>query len=379
MIDSKVEGTVDVSLHDVPWDQALEIILRANKLGYTVDGTIVRIAPLSVLADEEKDRRRLTDEQALSGELKVITRTLSYAQATDVVELLKPGSSMSNRGSAMVDKRTNTIIVTDLPVYLDKVQSLLNSLDQPETQVEIEARIVRTSHVLANQLGTKWGFIGQMVPELGNTTGLAFPNAVAGSGEVNLGLPGTPAGALKLATGAINGAFNLNLELTALERDNKLKILLTPRVVTQNNVTAVITRGEEIPYQTLTVAPGAGATLIPMVQFKTAALKLTVTPRITPANTILMDVDVDNGSPGDVQENGNRAINTQRAQTRVIVKDGATTVIGGIYGSVETRTSSGVPVLRKIPLLGWLFKNNANDTTDEELLIFITPRIIKLQ
>ncbi len=385
VIDPAVQGTVDVALRDVPWDQALDNILRSNKLGYMVDGTIVRVAPLSVLASEEEALRKLGEAQALSGELKVMTKTLSYAQALDLEALLK-GNALSNRGTTAVDRRTNTIVINDLPPYLAKAEALLNSLDQAEGQVEIEARIVSTSKTFARELGIKWGFLGQATPELGNTTGVAFPNRVTAAGVVNQAITTTPApNRLGLALGSINGSFNLDAELTALEKDGRVKVLLQPRVVTQNNVKARITRGQEIPYTT-TVAPvaggGTGQTVIqpmPTVQFKTAALTLEVTPRITPADTILLDVDVDNGSPGEAQPNGNVAINTQRAQTKVLVQNGATTVIGGIYSSQETRVDSRTPGLGKIPLLGWLFRSESVKDTNEELLIFITPRVIRFK
>jgi type IV pilus assembly protein PilQ len=184
--------------------------------------------------------------------------------------------------------------------------------------------------------------------------------------------------------GSVNGGFYLDAELSALEADGKLKSLMQPRVVTQNNVQARITRGQEIPYTT-TVAPvagGSGANIIqpmPTVQFKTAALTLLVTPRITPADTILLAVDVDNGSPGDRQPNGNISINTQRAQTTVLVQNGATTVIGGIYSADEARVDSRTPGLGKIPILRWLFKSETIKDTNQELLIFITPRVIRLK
>jgi type IV pilus assembly protein PilQ len=396
VIDPKVEGSVDVSLKDVPWDQALEIILRANKLDYVVDGTIVRIAPVTVLAEEESQRRKLSDEQALSGELKIFTRTLSYAQAKDLEPLIK-ANTLSNRGTTAVDARTNTLIITDLPPYLAKAEALLNTLDQPEGQVEIEARLVQTSRTFARELGVKWGFMGRATPELGNTTNLAFPNSGSISGRsgavqgpltvptaVDLGVKGATS-AVGLALGAVNGAFNLDVALSALETEGKIKILRTPRVVTQNNVKAKITRGQEIPYTTTSAAPPSGgsgvviAQPLPTVQFKTAALTLEVTPRITPSGTVLLQIDVDNGSPGEVQPNGNVAINTQRAQTTVLVKDAQTTVIAGIFTNDERTNQSRTPGLYRIPLLGWLFKNDRIDQTEEELLIFITPKILKVQ
>jgi type IV pilus assembly protein PilQ len=188
-----------------------------------------------------------------------------------------------------------------------------------------------------------------------------------------------------LVLGSVNGGVNLNLALAALEKDGRIKILLTPRVVTQNNVKARVARGQEIPYTT-TVANTANSSNnvivsqpTPTVQFKTAALTMEVTPRITPSETVLLDVDVDNGSPGDKQDNGNISINTQRAQTRVLVKDGATTVIGGIYSSQTNRTDSRTPVLGKVPLLRWLFKSETQSDEESELLIFITPRIMRVK
>jgi type IV pilus assembly protein PilQ len=385
VIDPAVQGSVDVTLRDVPWDQALDNILRSNKLGYIVDGTIVRVAPLHVLAEEETARRKLSEEQALSGELKVMTKTLSYGQAVDLEPLLK-GNALSNRGTTAVDRRTNTIVISDLQPYLEKAEALLNSLDQAEGQVEIEARIVSTSKTFARELGIKWGFLGQAVPELGNTTGLAFPNRVVGTGQIDQSAVTTPSPNLaKLVLGSINGSFNLDVALSALERDGRIKVLLQPRVVTQNNVKARITRGQEIPYTT-TIAPvqsGGGNVIVqqpmPTVQFKTAALSLEVTPRITPEDTVLLDVDVDNGSAGETQANGNVSINTQRAQTKVLVQNGATTVIGGIYSTQENRTDGRTPGLGKVPLLRWLFKNESIKDTNEELLIFITPRVIRFK
>lgn len=400
VIDQQVQGKVDVALRDVPWDQALDIILRANKLGYTVDGTIVRIAPLTVLVEEEAALRKLAEEKAQSGEVVVMTRTLNYSTASQIEPLIK--NALSPRGRTAVDLRTNTLIIYDLPEVFEKVTGLITRLDQPELQVEIEARIIQTTTTFARELGVKWGFIGNVAPELGNTTGLAFPNSGTlfgatgdttggthgyqdtpsgnkpASTAVNLGVA-NPAGAVGITLGAINGSFRLGAELSALEAQGKVHSLLTPRVVTQNNVKATITRGQEIPYSTITsTASAGGSLLVPTVQFRTAALNLSVTPRITGANTVILEVDVDNGSPGEEQANGNIAINTQRAQTTVLVADGATTVIGGIQGSQDVDASRRVPGLWRLPWLGRLFRNENRSERTEEILVFITPRIIRM-
>jgi type IV pilus assembly protein PilQ len=370
VIDPTIQGTVDVSLRDVPWDQALDIILRANRLGYSVDGTIVRIAPLTVLADEESQRRKLSDEQALAGELRVMTRALSYARAEDLKALIT-ATALSQRGSIQTDVRTNTIIVNDLPERLERVLSLLATLDVPQPQVEIEARIVQTNRTFANTLGVKWGIGGKMNSAAGNTLPLAFPNNGAAGAGVDLSAA-VPTSTASLALGSINGALNLDLALSALEKSGQGRILSTPRVSTQNNVEAEITQGIQVPIQTI-----ANNTVT--VSFRDAALTLRVTPQITAAGTVIMRIQVANESPDfSRQVNGIPPIDTQRAVTQVLVSDGETTVIGGIYVSREQASQERTPALYRLPLFGWLFKKNITEDESRELLIFITPKIARL-
>lgn len=382
VLDPTINGSVDVSLRDVPWDQALDIILRANRLGYFVDGTVVRIAPLTVLAEEESQRRKLTDEQALAGELLVLTRPLSYAKAGDLVPILTR-SALSARGEVQVDPRTNTVIIRDLPDRLRAAESLLIALDLPQPQVEIEARIVQTSRDFARSIGVQWGVSGRVSPDLGNTTPLAFPNngSVTGRTGAALGDGGVPGAvelgvanatsALGLALGSINGAVNLDVALSALERAGQGRLLSTPRVSTQNNVEAEITQGVQIPIQTT-----ANNTVT--VTFKDAALSLKVTPQITASNTVIMRVNLENAAPDYSRAiNDIPPIDTQRAVTTVLVADGETTVIGGIYLSREQSVQGRTPLLSRVPLLGWLFKREEASDESRELLIFITPRITK--
>jgi type IV pilus assembly protein PilQ len=388
VIDPDVKGTVDVSLHEVPWDQALDIILRANQLDYTVEGTIVRIAPVDVLRAEAESRRKLLDEQALSGELVTITKTLNHAKAKDLAPLLTK-TALTKRSQIDVDERTNTLIITDLQLGLDRATKLIIELDAPQLQVEIEARIVRTTKTFARDLGIRWGFFGNATPELGNTLPFTFPNTVTGSGSVPLPGAGGATGVIDstvptlagVALKALNGALTLDAALSALERDNKVQILLRPRVVTQNNIKATITRGEEIPYTTLTAPSSSGSVNIiqpiPQVQFKTAALNLNVTPRISNNGAVILEVDVDNGSRGTEEANGNVSINTQRVVTTVLVKDQGTTVIGGIYETFSDRVDDRTPGLHKLPFIGRLFKSSQLTENEGELLIFITPRILK--
>ncbi|MCC7125095.1 MAG: type IV pilus secretin PilQ [Acidobacteria bacterium] len=382
VIDPTIQGSVDVSLKEVPWDQALDIILKANKLGYAVDGSVVRIAPLAVLADEEASRRKLADAQALAGELRVMTRALSYAKAADLIPIITR-SALSSRGDVQVDARTNTLIIRDLADRLTAAGDLITALDAPQPQVEIEARIVQTSRDFARALGVQWGVNGRMDPALGNGTNLAFPNTVDVSGRVGgqqgpgaaatgVNLPAPSAtSALGLALGSINGALNLDVALSALERTGKGRLLSTPRVSTQNNIEAEMYQGVQIPVQTQ-----ANNTV--SVSFKDAALSLRVTPQITASGTVIMRITLENAAPDYSRSVGGiPPIDTQRATTTVLVTDGETTVIGGIYTSREQVTEGRTPFLNRIPLLGWLFKRDEMSDESRELLIFITPRITK--
>ncbi len=387
VIDPTVQGSVDVALRDVPWDQALDIILRANKLGYILDGTIVRIAPLTVLADEESQRRKLADEQALAGQLQVLTKTLSYARAEDLQTLLTR-SALSQRGTVQIDPRTNTLIITDLSDRLQTATQLIETLDKAQPQVEIEARIVQTNRNFARELGVQWGFNGRADAALGNTTNLAFPNNGALGGRVGplQGPPGAPTtptavnlpvgaatSGVGLSLGSVNGAFNLDMALTALEQSGNGRILSTPRVATLNNVEAQVMQGVQIPLQTI-----ANNTVT--VTFKDAALLLTVTPQITAADTVIMRIQLENATPDFSRAAGPAAIppiDTQRAITTLLVNDGQTTVIGGIYTSNQQNLTNKTPGLGEIPLLKWLFRRDRVSDESRELLIFITPRIIR--
>jgi len=388
VIDPAVQGTVDVALRDVPWDQALDIILRANKLGYSVDGTIVRIAPNAVLKAEEDERKALLDSQNDASQLGTLQRQLSYAKGEDVATLLKSANVLTKRGQANVDPRTNTLIVRDVPTQFPEITSLIDGIDRAQPQVEIEARIVQTNKTYARALGVQWGFGARVDPSLGNTTNLAFPNNGSLGGRtggtqgpatgsttgqptaVNLAVPGAPT-AVGLALGSVNGAFNLDVALSALESSGNGRLLSTPRVTTQNNVAAEMTQGVQIPIQTV-----SNNTVT--VSFKDAALTLKVTPQITSANTVIMLISVENATPDfSRQVNNIPPINTQRANTQVLVSDGQTTVIGGIYVSNSTTTTDKTPGLGNVPLLKWLFKRDQVNESNTELLIFITPRIIK--
>ena len=379
-----LNAPVDLKLTQVAWDQVLDVVLKTSQLTYIVDGPVVRVLTREARTKELDDagRERRASQQA--PDLQTASVRLNYASALALKKLLEDARIISERGSVQVEERMNTLIIQDLPTRLEDIKRLVGDLDKPEPQVEIEARIVQTNRDTARALGVQWGVSGRAVPELGNTTNLAFPNNVQVGGRatdvpqgpkgvgtaINLPVVGGTS-ALGLTLGAINGAFNLDVALSALEHKGQLKILSTPKVTTQNNKQAEMTDGFQVPIQIV-----ANNTVT--VQYKDAALKLLVTPQITAANTVIMAVTLENGSLDFTQSvNGNPAIRTQRANTQVQVADGITTVIGGIVQTTEQNLQDSTPGLSRVPLLGWLFKNNLSKNATQELLIFITPRIIR--
>jgi type IV pilus assembly protein PilQ len=400
-----VTGRITLKLVEVPWDQALELILKTNKLGYAVEGNVIRIAPLAELAAEEADRRKLAEEKALAGELFTQTRVLSYAKASEIQPLLQ--KNLSARGDIVIDERTNTVIYTDLAEEIQAINTLIDTLDTPIPGVEIEARIIVTTRTFARQLGVQWGFTSNQTQALGNTTELVFPNRIQLDGQavgstaanqfrgeppegglqapttlvgtttaqrgyaVNLPFAGAPTGAIGLSLGSITGAFSIDAAISAAERRGQVRIISAPKIITQNNKAAEIKQGVTFPVQVV-----ANNTIT--VQFKDAVLDLTVTPQITSADTIILDLKVNNDSLDFGRAvNGIPSIITQAATTQVLVDDGSTTVIGGVFVNTQNESENYVPLLHRIPLLGYLFKNKSTDTRNEELLIFLTPRIRK--
>ena len=377
VIDPSVRGEVNVALTEVPWDQAFDVILRANGLGYELDGNVVRIASIERLQEEAEARAVLARREAEAGELAVFTRTLSYARADDLVPLIT-GSSLSSRGEVFTDPRTNTLIVRDLEDRLPALDVLLDTLDRSEPQVEIEARVVRVGHDSARALGVQWGLAGREVPGRGGTAAGASGSEVRTGPDgrlatgIDLGV-GAPTSTLGVAVGPDGGPLDLDLTLSALESRGDLRIISSPRVTTQNNVQAEILQGDQIPYQTV-----ANNTVT--VEFKEAALTLRVTPQITAADTVIMQVEVENSFADFARALGNPpipSIVTQRAATTVQVGDGETAVIGGIHENSRSEQSSRTPGLHRVPVLGWLFRSSARNESTDELMIFLTPRIVR--
>ena len=381
VIDPSVQGEVNVALTQVPWDQAFDVILRANGLGYEIDGTVVRIASLQRLQQEAEESAALARRAAEAGDLLVFTRTLSYARADDLVPLLT-ATSLSARGEVFTDPRTNTLIIRDLADRLPAIDDLLDTLDRSEPQVEIEARVVRASHDSARALGVQWGLGGSGAPGRGGAAGPGEPGTSASDAGsppdrrlatgIDLGV-GAPTSTLGVALGEAGGPFDLDVVLSALESRGDLRIISSPRVTTQNNVQAEILQGDQIPYQTV-----ANNTVT--VEFKEAALTLRVTPQITAADTVIMQVEVENSFADFARALGNPpipSIVTQRAATTVQVGDGETAVIGGIYENARSEQSSRTPGLHRVPVLGWLFRSSTRNESSDELMIFLTPRIVR--
>lgn len=384
IIDPGVTGRVTCELFSIPWDQALDLILKTNGLGYVMEGNVLRIAKIETLTKEQEAARKLKEAQQLAGELKVITRTLSYAKAKAVQPILS--KQLSQRGEIIIDERTNTLIISDIPDKVGVIDKLIETLDAAIPQVSIEARIVEINTNYTKNLGIQWGFFAAADAAYGNQTSLRFPNSILVDGStiregglqnnpldgyaVNLPAPAFSSG-LGISLGNVVDTFRLDIALTALETSGQGKILSAPKISAQNNETAEILQGRQIPVQT--VANNTVTT-----RYVNAALELHVTPQITAEGTIIMTIEIRNDAADFANlVQGIPPIITQSAKTTVLVKDGGTAVIGGIYRIEDTITTNSVPGLSKIPVIGNIFKGFSKNVLNKELLIFITPRIIK--
>jgi type IV pilus assembly protein PilQ len=376
-----VAGSVTLRLKDVPWDQALDIILQSKGLGMRKNGNVLVIAPKDELA--AKDKLELESRNAIQNLEAVRTQSfqINYAKAADIATQISaagtgPASAriLSSRGSVIAEARTNQLFVTDIPSKLEQVQGLIAKLDIAVRQVLIEARIVEASDTFGKSLGVRLG--GQPFNKTSDTSfGGTYSAATAGTnaGEF-LSLPAVGQNGFSAATFAVS-LFNaaktrfLNLEISASEADGKTKIVSSPRVVTADQVKALIEQGTELPYQQAT---SSGATSI---AFRKANLKLEVTPQITPEGNIILNVDVNKDSVGRETSNG-FAIDTKHIQTQVLVENGGTVVIGGIFEQNDRDNVTKVPLLGDLPGVGNLFKQTTRSATKSEMLVFITPKML---
>ncbi len=403
-----VSGNLTLRLKDVPWDQALDVVLQAKGLDMRKNGTVLWIAPKEELLTKEKleleQRAQITDLEPLRSEIFQLNYQKAEAFRT-VFGLDASGAStgsgsgnrvLSKRGSAIIDPRTNQLFVTDIASKIEDIRKLIQKVDIATKQVLVEARLVEANDGFSRNLGAKLGFAdlrtirgGDAGYQINGNQRVAIGGNIVGVGQVTGQTPDTGTAynnttLVNLPAAGINGAnpgsiaFSLfssaanrflNLELSALEADGKGKIISSPRVVTEDNVPAIIEQGVELPYQQAT---SSGATSI---AFRKASLRLEVTPQVTPDGNVVLDVDVAKDSRGENTTAG-PAINTQHVKTKVMVENGGTVVLGGIYQQNEINDTTQVPVLGSIPVVGNLFKTTSRSSTKTELLVFITPKIV---
>lgn len=375
-----VSGSITLRLQNVPWDQALDLILKTKGLDKRQIGNVLLVAPAEEIAARERLELETNKQIAELAPVRLEIIQVNYAKAGDIVGLIQQDEELiSDRGFISSDVRTNTISVRETAEKLEEIRRLINTWDIPVRQVSIEARIVRAQTNVAESLGVRWGggfldadgsntLFGSGTIEsnepLFNDGEVVFPDALA----VDLGV--TDAGASSFAIGLGGSDFLVELEISALESDGKAELVSQPRVVTADRQTAIIKSGEEIPYQE---ASSSGAT---SVSFKEAALSLEVTPQITPDNKIIMDLQVNQDSRGEVTA-GIPSINTNEVTTQVLVGNGETVVLGGIFQSEVATTVTKTPFLGDIPFVGALFRRTENINERSELLIFITPKIMQ--
>jgi type IV pilus assembly protein PilQ len=391
VLDPEVKGTLTIVLDDVPWDQALDIVLKNNSLSRQLDGNVLRIATMDTLRKEAESRRAEQEAEAMAIEKVTVTRFLSYAHAKDVEITIK--KFLTQRGDVTADERTNAIIINDIPSVIPPIDRLLTQLDRKTQEVEIEARVVAATRSFARDIGTQLGFgVGNGHDAVGGAPGTSpGPSPITSSTSnpgyiVVPGSGGTSGNSIPLfsnlgAVGATSGlsfitsSSNVRLDaiLTMAESRGLLKILSRPRVVTQNNIQAIVRQGVRVPIVTLSQLNGPATTT-----YIDAFLRLTVTPQITSESTIFLNVDVENTTPdfGKVV-NGNPTLITQQATTQVLVTDGGTVVIGGVIQTSNSVSIAQVPLLGNIPWLGNLFKHQSVSSSNQELIFFITPRIVQ--
>jgi type IV pilus assembly protein PilQ len=382
-----VAGKVTVSLRNVPWDQALDLVLRSKGLGKEELGSVIRIAKFEDIAKEQQARAEAEKARIPLVPLKVRIIPVNFARAGDVASRVK--DVLTDRGSVSTDERTNVLIVKDIQEALVRAEGLVRNLDTEIPQVLIESRIVEASSNFNKAIGVQWGGNASFLQTTGNPTGLAFPSNVGATGAAgqspNAGTAAMPnyainlpaaigqgsGGGIGLVFGSAGGAFNLNLRLSALENSGVVKTISAPKISTIDNKEATIGQGISIPFSQVS-ASGVNTVFIE------AKLELKVTPHVSADGSILLKIKATNNQPNPqlTGANGQPSISKREAETEVLVKDGETTVIGGIYTRATSSRVSEVPFLGKIPILGFFFRTTADQDDHTELLIFITPRIL---
>lgn len=403
-----VQGNITLRLKDVPWDQALDIILKTKNLDKRRNGSVIWIAPVAELIKSEEEEAKAIAQSIKLAPIQTEYIQLSYAKVADVLKLLEDSrdpkgaqanrttntdslaleSMLSSRGSVVADTRTNTLIINDTAQNIDKVRKMIDLLDVSVKQVMVEARIVRATTDFTKEMGVKWGILSQGVTRNNDllvggsdTTlwDLREPDddgkyTISRPDNLNVDLGVTAEGASKIAFGLINMSdFMLDLELSALQSDGYGEVISTPKVLTADKQKAKVASGQEIPYQTTSTA---GGTATATTSFKEALLSLDVTPSITPDGKVQMQLNITSDSRGGTAPNGEVILNKNEINTNVLVDNGETVVLGGIFEQSTSNTQTKVPFLGDIPYLGRLFRRDAKTESKQELLIFVTPRIV---
>jgi type IV pilus assembly protein PilQ len=379
VVSDDVKGKITIKLENVPWDQALDLILDTKGLGKVETGNIMRIAPKEVLAREKAERLAMIEAESKYEELTTKIIPVNYLKAEDLRKILVP---MVTPGRGKVDsyKRANAIIVRDIPKVVNDIDAMIRRLDRPTKQVLIEARIVEATVGITTEIGVQWGANGNVGPGTGTPTGLNFPNSVqiggaslGGPGVANVNAPSASSGggAIGLTVGSLNNAIDLDVLLRALEAQEKIKIISSPRIVTISDERATIQQGVSIPYPPPSYTAGnAGWT------FVQASLELEVTPHVAADNSIIMDVRAANNEPVSIAGSSTPGISRKEAETTILLKDGETAVIGGIFKIRKSTPQVQVPFLGNLPYVGFLFRDRISESRNEELIIFLTPQII---
>lgn len=396
VVSDSVEGNLTLRLDGVPWQQVLDIILQVKGLDKRVDGNVILVAPTDELDLREKQQLEKQQLEQTMGELSSEIIKVNFAKASDIAEMINGEgniSMLSERGSMTIDERTNSLLIRELPENIEVIREIIESLDIPVKQVQIEARIVTINEGNMDELGIRWGFTSI---NGNNTVGGSIENNLAtiglynGGGEredggdgdgvgiddfLNVNLAATSPNATSIAfqVAKLGSDTLLDLELSALQQESKAEIISSPRLITTNKKPAYIEQGTEIPYLE---SSSSGATT---VTFKKAVLSLKVTPQITPDNRLVLDLSVTQDRPGQVVKTGTGeavAIDTQRIGTQVLVNNGETVVLGGIFQHSITNSVDKVPLLGDLPLLGALFRRSYENVGKSELLIFVTPKVV---
>jgi type IV pilus assembly protein PilQ len=378
ILDPNVAGSVTLVLDSVPWDQALEIVLKNNRLGKVMEGNVLRIAKIETLTAEQEGQTKLAAARMDAAPLVTVFRPINYAKATDIAALLKTwagGGALSRRGTVLVDLRGNTLIISDVQSQIPIIENVVSKIDKKAKQISIEARVVLASADFTRTLSSS--LLGGFQNKSTVTTGTTGSNSAitipvptkAQPFPLTTATSATASGFGVASVVNVGANYFINAAISAAEERDQAKVISRPSIVTQNNVQGMVMQGVQVPIQT-----SVNNTIA--VQYENATLQLTVTPQVTDDDNIFLIIMVNNASVGAVVSGAGPSINTQQATTSVLVPDGGTVVFGGITVTSRSKAATYIPLLGNIPVLGHLFKTSNTSDQDQELLFFVTPKIL---